>query len=271
MLEHQPILGLFSMNTKKYLLISSAIAIFLGGAFWFLASRIFDSETMVIESPLKIAPVNVESSEETNSTDDLSLDTIINKNEHADTKQKQAVSAQDFPDNSKDIQPVELSDQEEKTTDTASFIKQKLVSWGFQKSSSRKIDTIIIHSSYNALGDEPYDVDGLLDIYKQYGVSAHYLIDREGTVLRLVEDKNIAYHAGVSSVPDGRTNVNFFSIGIELMNTKEDKCTSSQYKSLNKLLDLLENNYSIKYTLGHDDIAPNRKDDPWNFDWDKVK
>lgn len=259
------------MNLKKYFLISSTIAIVLGAAFWLFASRTFDSETIIVDSPQKIESANFENQEETNPTDG-SIPTITeDKTEHENIEQKHDASAQDPSSNLKDTPAAEEPDQEEEIENTASFVKQKLVSWGFQKSSSRKIDTIIIHSSYDALGDDPYDVDGLLTVYKQYGVSAHYLIDRSGTVFQLVEDKNIAYHAGVSSVPDGRTNVNFFSIGIELMNTKEDKYTSTQYKSLNKLLDFLESNYSIKYTLGHDDIAPNRKDDPWNFDWDEIK
>jgi hypothetical protein len=150
-------------------------------------------------------------------------------------------------------------------------IKSNLVSWGFSVFSSRSIDTIIVHSSYNALGGDEYDFEKLLLEYKEYGVAPHYLIDREGLIYQLVEDKNVAWHAGESRVPDGRKGVNEFSIGIELMNTKTDKYTSAQYSSLSELLSYLKGKYKIKYTLGHKDIAPGRKDDPWNFDWGKVK
>ena len=153
-----------------------------------------------------------------------------------------------------------------KPAENNSFITKKLVNFGFQTASNRTIDTIIIHSSYDALGKDPYDVDGIISIYKSYGVAAHYLIDRDGKIYQLVEEKNIAYHAGVSKVPDGRTNVNSFSIGIELVNTKTDKYTDAQYKSLNKLNSILKDRYEIKYVLGHNEIAPERKDDPWNFD-----
>ncbi len=149
-------------------------------------------------------------------------------------------------------------------------ITNKLISWGYQ-SANRSIDTIVIHSSYDALGDDPYDLDGIIDEYKQYGVGAHYLMDRKGKIYQLVQDKNIAYHAGVGSVPDGRTDVNNFSIGIELMNTKDGKFTDAQYGSLNKLIDYLKSRYKIKYTLGHNQIAPGRKDDPWNFKWSKLE
>ncbi|TSD00537.1 MAG: N-acetylmuramoyl-L-alanine amidase [Parcubacteria group bacterium Athens0714_25] len=139
----------------------------------------------------------------------------------------------------------EIKKEEVKDSDLKIF--QNLVSWGYAKKSSRNIDTIIIHSSYDALGSEPYNVRGLIDEYKQYGVAPHYLIDREGSVYRLVEDKNIAYHAGQSQVPDGRTGVNDFSLGIELMNTKKEKYTAEQYVALSGLLDYLKGEYEIKY------------------------
>lgn len=152
----------------------------------------------------------------------------------------------------------------------ASIVK-RLVNFGFQAASGRSIDTIIIHSSYDALGNDPYDVSGLIAEYKAYGVAPHYLIDRKGTTYQLVEDKNIAYHAGEAKTPDGRSGVNNFSIGIEMMNTKEDKYAGEQYEALNVLISTLKVLYKIKYVLGHDQIAPGRKDDPWNFDWSKVK
>jgi len=147
-------------------------------------------------------------------------------------------------------------------------IINKLADWGFSKSDNRKIDTIIIHSSYNAVGKDAHDLDDIIyKEYKPYGVSPHYIISREGKIYRLVEDKNIAYHAGESKVPDGRTGVNNFSLGIEIVNTKSEKPNDAQYGALNNLLAYLKKEYKIKYVLGHDDIAPGRKDDPWNFDF----
>lgn len=150
-------------------------------------------------------------------------------------------------------------------------IINKLVSWGFQKASDRKIDTLIVHSSYDAIGSDPYSVSGVIAEYKSYGVSPHYLIDRQGNVYRLVEDKNIAYHAGESKMPDGRTGVNAFSVGVEILTTKSDSPTKAQYESLNGLIAYLKDKYPIKNILGHSQIAPDRKDDPWNFSWSKVK
>lgn len=150
-------------------------------------------------------------------------------------------------------------------------IIDKLLSSGFQAASGRTIDTIVIHSSYDAIGDDPYSVNGIISEYKNYGVSAHYLIDRGGAIYQLVDEKNIAYHAGTSRLPDGRTNVNEISIGIELINTKNSNFTNEQYASLQSLIESIKRRYEIKYILGHNQIAPGRKDDPWNFNWNKIK
>lgn len=120
-------------------------------------------------------------------------------------------------------------------------ITDKLLYWGYEiPSSNRAIDTIIIHSSYDVLGTDPYGVDGIIYEYKIYGVSPHYLIDRNGTIFRLVKDENIAYHAGGGKMPDNRTNINSFSIGIELINTKTVGPNEVQYSSLVELVRDLE-------------------------------
>lgn len=170
-------------------------------------------------------------------------------------------------------EPEKIKIEEKATSETKNtddFIINKKVSWGYSSTEGRVIDTIVIHSSYDALGSEPYSLEGLIAEYKQYSVAPHFLIDRQGKIYRLVDEKNIAHHAGISKNPDGRTGVNDFSIGIEMMNTEEGRCTSKQYSGLNDLIDYLENNYKIKYVLGHYDISPDRKTDPWNFDWKEV-
>ncbi len=151
-------------------------------------------------------------------------------------------------------------------------IVDRLMSTGFAvPAKARTIDTIVLHSSYNSLGGDPYVVGKLVEIYESYGVSAHYLIDRGGKVYRLVGDQNIAYHAGASKMPDGRKNVNDFSIGIEIMNQEDTEYTKAQYEAVNTLVTSLKKQYTIKYVVGHGDIAPDRKTDPWNFDWKKLK
>ena len=149
-------------------------------------------------------------------------------------------------------------------------IVNNFVSWGFEKSTSRTIKAIILHTSYNAGSGDIFDKDKVIAQWKDYGVSPHYMIDRAGNVYQLVADQNIAYHAGISELPDGTTNVNDASIGIEIINSKDLKFTDAQYAALNDLIVILKKKYPIKFILGHDEIAPNRKTDPWNIDWKKV-
>lgn len=155
-------------------------------------------------------------------------------------------------------------------------IKQSLVSFGHESASGRKIDTIVLHSSYSPNGD-PYSVSAVRGIWQSYGVAPHYMVARDGAVYQLVADKDIAYHAGEGTMPtspagkkDGRNNVNNFSIGVEILNTKDDEYTKAQYQAVKDLIAYLKGKYSIKSVVGHDDIAPGRKTDPWNFNWDKI-
>ena len=186
------------------------------------------------------------------------------------TREEEIISDKISDANEKE-KPTEKSEKPREEENKLPKITKKLVNWGLQPSSGRKIDSIIIHTSYNILTYDPYDFDKLLEEYKTYEVAPHYLINRKGEIFQLVLEENIAYHAGKSQVPDGRKGVNDFSIGIELMNTKKDEITKSQYDSLGNLLAYLKSKYEIKYVLGHSDIAAGRKDDPWNFNWKKVK
>lgn len=167
-------------------------------------------------------------------------------------------------------EPVEQKEEPKKEAEKLPVITRKILNWGFKTAESRIIDTIIIHTSYDALGDVPYSVEGLIKEYESYKVAPHYLIDRKGQIYYLVEEKDIAYHAGDSQMADGRKNVNDFSIGIELMNTKIGQITDEQYRALNWLIKDIRSRQEIKYVLGHNQVASNRKDDPWNLNWDKV-
>lgn len=167
-------------------------------------------------------------------------------------------------------QPEQTAQQEDKKTEPEPAITRNLLNRGFKTAEARKIDTVVIHTSYDDIGPIPYDVDGLIKEYKSYKVAPHYLIDRNGRIYLLVEEKDIAYHAGASQMEDGRKNVNDFSIGIELMNTKIGQITDEEYEALNWLLKDIRSRQEIKYVLGHNQVASGRKDDPWNFNWNKV-
>ena len=104
-------------------------------------------------------------------------------------------------------------------------------------------------------------------------VSSHYLINRNGKIIRLVKDRWTAWHAG-KSCWKGYTNINKNSIGIELVNKGHQfGYTSFQKKQILSLVNIcnkLTKKYKInkKNVIGHSDIAPLRKIDPGEkFPW----
>lgn len=150
-------------------------------------------------------------------------------------------------------------------------IVPKKVNFGYAPNSNRNVNSVIVHSTFNNSGGDKYDIDLVLKQFSQYGVSAHYVIGRDGKIYQLVDEKDNSYHAGKSSLPDGTTNVNSCSIGIEIMTSYTESPTEAQSKALLGLITRIQKRYTIKYVLRHSDIAPVRKTDPWNFDWDTFK
>jgi len=146
-------------------------------------------------------------------------------------------------------------------------IVDKRVNFGYAVSQNRKVDAVIVHSTFNNSGGDFYDIDLVLKQFSMYKVSAHYVIGRDGIVYKVVDEKNTSYHAGKSSLPDGRTDVNSCSIGIEIMTSYKESPTEKQVTSLISLIQSIKKRHSINYLLRHCDIAPVRKTDPWNMDW----
>ena len=103
-------------------------------------------------------------------------------------------------------------------------------------------------------------------------VSAHYLIGRDGEIVHMVEEKDRAWHAGVSWW-GGNTDINSASIGIELDNDGFEPFDDAQIDALLLLLaDVLQrNNIPGENVVGHADVAPGRKADPsaW-FPWRRL-
>ena len=129
------------------------------------------------------------------------------------------------------------------------------------------IDVVVIHTNYY-LGRDSFSAEGCIKQFKDYDVSPHYLITREGYIIKMVDECNVAWHAGISSIPNvERPSINACSIGIEIVNTRCSTIAEAQYDSLKKLVLNIMSRYKINYILGHRHIAPKRKDDPWNFDW----
>jgi len=105
-------------------------------------------------------------------------------------------------------------------------------------------------------------------------VSAHYCIDEDGTVYRLVDEDKRAWHAG-ASYWRGHKDVNSASIGIELDNPGHAlgyrEFPEAQIEALIPLLHDIVRRHDIPRAnvVGHSDVAPARKVDPGElFPWE---
>jgi AmpD protein len=95
-------------------------------------------------------------------------------------------------------------------------------------------------------------------------VSAHLLIDREGTAVQFVPFHERAWHAGRSRWA-GRESCNDFSVGIELEGSDTTHYTDEQYRVLAAVVRALRAAYPTLAhapVVGHSDVAPGRKTDP---------
>jgi N-acetyl-anhydromuramyl-L-alanine amidase AmpD len=163
---------------------------------------------------------------------------------------------------------------------------------------------IMLHYSSDLIAhpDDPFNVERVIKIYIDAGVSAHYLIGRDGTVYRLVPETKVAYHAGKGSLPwlPGRdNNLNEYSIGIEMLNvgSAHDMAmfmkpepyqayatrhpdwigyTDAQYNALRLLIEQIRSRHPLiqfdrHHIIGHEEWAPSRRSDPGEtFDWTKI-
>ncbi len=98
-------------------------------------------------------------------------------------------------------------------------------------------------------------------------VSAHFLIQRNGTLWQFVDCTQRAWHAGPSAYR-GRSNCNDDSIGIELEGLEGLSFEPAQYERLARLCSDLAQRFPVEHIAGHEHIAPGRKRDPGpGFDW----
>lgn len=140
----------------------------------------------------------------------------------------------------------------------------------FTKREKRRIDLLLIHAT---AGKQSGDVPTLQGRTKRE-VSVHYYINKFGHILQIVQDNDIAWHAGASSW-EGETDLNQFSLGIELenLNTGGDPYPRPQLDAVTWLAQRLVAKHNIKASriVRHLDVSPGRKTDPAGFPWDTWK
>ena len=132
------------------------------------------------------------------------------------------------------------------------------------------IDILLLH--YTGMQTAKAAIDRLCDPGAQ--VSAHYVVDEDGTTYRLVDEENRAWHAGRSAWR-GREACNDYSIGIECEGADDVPYEPAQYQTLREVLAVLLEAYpriTRERVVGHSDVAPGRKTDPGpSFDWSQVR
>ena len=136
----------------------------------------------------------------------------------------------------------------------------------------KSIKFLIFH--YTGMKNEKVAIRRLTTIQSE--VSTHYLVKKNGIILRMVPDLHVAWHAGSSRWKKYKS-LNKNSIGIEITNPGHQYgyafFSQKQIKSIIELSKVLIKKYKIKKNniLGHSDISPDRKKDPGEkFPWQKL-
>ena len=146
------------------------------------------------------------------------------------------------------------------------------INFDLPKRNRKLIKFIIIH--YTGMKKESEALKRLSNPKSK--VSTHYFIKNNGTVINMVPEDYVAWHAGISHWKNYKS-LNKYSIGVEISNPghnyKYKNFSQKQISSLTKLLKMIIKKYKIKREniLGHSDIAPSRKKDPGEkFPWRKL-
>jgi N-acetylmuramoyl-L-alanine amidase len=132
-----------------------------------------------------------------------------------------------------------------------------------------RIDLLVLH--YTGMKNGKEALDKMCDPVAK--VSAHYMVDRDGSVVNLVSEDKRAWHAGISCW-QGMSSLNDTSLGIEIVNPGHEwgyiPFTDEQMASVTVLCKEVMARHGIeaRNVVGHSDIAPSRKEDPGElFDW----
>ena len=146
----------------------------------------------------------------------------------------------------------------------------KKTSPNFNARKSDVIDMLVLH--YTDLKTVNESLDILTSAKNE--VSAHYLIDEDGTVYQMVDEGHRAWHAG-KSYWRGITDINSHSIGIEIQNPGHSNgYTPFPTPQMDSVLEICtaiikrHPTISAQNIVAHSDIAPDRKSDPGElFNW----
>jgi len=139
---------------------------------------------------------------------------------------------------------------------------------------AKPVSCIVLH--YTAATPLRKALNALRDPRGNERVSSHYLVDTDGTIYRLVDERKRAWHAGVACWK-GERDVNSTSIGIEIVSRGITAAgvpvpyPKRQIDAVIRLCQDIQSRYRITDVLGHSDVAPSRKIDPGEkFPWKRL-
>jgi len=133
-------------------------------------------------------------------------------------------------------------------------------------------DMLVMH--YTGMRTADAAIERLCDPLAK--VSAHYVVDEDGAILRLVPEERRAWHAGQGAW-QGETDCNAASIGIEIVNPGHEfgyrDFPEVQIDAVISLVSDIRTRWTIPdvRVIGHSDLAPERKQDPGErFPWKRL-
>ncbi|WP_341757021.1 MULTISPECIES: N-acetylmuramoyl-L-alanine amidase [unclassified Candidatus Tisiphia] len=151
---------------------------------------------------------------------------------------------------------------------------------------NKKVSMVIVHhTAISTLKDTK-------ELLNKIGLSAHFIVDRDGSITLTVPLEKKAYHAGISYAKikigeqfEELTALNDYSIGIEIVNTGRELFPQQQMESVKELLLYLMKRFKIRKDMvfSHAEIGTIlynealgsymlRKVDPHKlFDWELLE
>ena len=140
---------------------------------------------------------------------------------------------------------------------------------GFRPWKIEPVSALILHHTSQATDEE------CIALFEkpESRVSSHFLVGRDGRLYQFVSLEHRAWHAGPSLL-HGRVALNRTSVGVEITGDgNKTPFTPAQIATVTRLVGVLTALFDIPapWIVGHEHIAPDRKDDPGAlFPWNEV-
>lgn len=165
--------------------------------------------------------------------------------------------------------PAEIGPNRFQPDSSALEISTSDVSYNFSSRNGAKPQMIVLHTTESP----SYRSTKATFQSRASKVSAHYVIDRDGTIHQFLPEGYSAWHAGDSKFPPlGITgSCNPESIGIEIQRAPSEPLTKEQIASTMALVKDIKERHNIpaEHVVAHSDVAPGRKSDPGaDFPWE---